>query len=166
MRTKRQLSGEQIFLLDAAFGRLEAAQRGLDQARAELGRVMRSAGLSASARHLDRSKQWALQLAQRGEKTVREEASGAGAADLAESIRRLGVLEPISAEVVGDGELLVTDGRRRLQAAREAGITSLPVMLLLTGGPAPALSRRLQALKDQMGSRDSDARTPAGQRPE
>lgn len=160
MRTKRQLSEEQVFLLEAAFGRLEAAQRGLDQAKAELGRVMRAGGLSASARHLEMSKQWALQLAQKAEKGSADE----GIADLAESIRRLGVLEPITAETVGDGELLlVTDGRRRLQAAREAGMTSLPVMLLLTGGPSPAGTRRLQALKDQIGSPESEARTPAGQ---
>ena len=130
MRTKQQLNPEQAFLLETAFGHLAVAQRAREQARLELGSVMRLIGLSASARHLKKSKQWALEMAQRAEGT-RSGGTPLGVADLAEYIRRLGVLEPITAEVVGDGALLVTDGRRRLQAVREAGISSLPVMLTL-----------------------------------
>lgn len=46
--------------------------------------------------------------------------------DLIESVKRLGVLQPIIVICKPSGELHVADGRRRLQAAREAGLTSIP----------------------------------------
>jgi ParB/RepB/Spo0J family partition protein len=46
--------------------------------------------------------------------------------DLIESVQRLGVLQPIIVICKPSGELHVADGRRRLQAAREAGLTSIP----------------------------------------
>lgn len=137
----QRLKPEEEFVLDAAFGRVEAARRAVDQARRELGAVMRSIGLSASARHLDRSRQWALQVAKESEepRTGLEEGSPAGD-DLADSIRRLGIVEPITVEVVDDEFLRVLDGHRRLRVARESGLTSLPVSLRLhpqqaAGGP-------------------------------
>lgn len=177
MRTKQQLTGEQAFLLETAFGHLEAAQRAREQARRELGSVMRLVGLSASARHLKKSKQWALEMAQRADGGPRA-GTDLGMADLAESIRRLGVLEPITAQVVDDGVLLVTDGRRRLRAVREAGISSLPVMLTLVAGSSeqtpedplgtpgkrgaqPGVSRYAEDLLLWSARRDPESESPA-----
>lgn len=139
----QRLKPEEEFVLDAAFGRLEAARRAVEQARRELGAVMRSVGLSAAARHLDRSRQWALQLAQEAEEPRDPSAEGdAGGDDLSDSIRLLGIIEPIVVEALDDGFLRVLDGHRRLRIARESGLTSLPVSLLwgaaATSAPQPA----------------------------
>lgn len=137
----QQLDPEQQFVLDAAFGRLEAARRAVEQARRELGVAMRSVGLSAAARHLDRSRQWALQLAQEAEEPRGPSEEGpAQNDDLSDSIRRLGIVEPIVVEALDDDFLRVLDGHRRLRAAREAGLTSLPVSLLL--GPPTGQEHR------------------------
>lgn len=157
----QQLRAEEAFVLDAAFGRVEAARRAVDQARRELGAVMRSVGLSASARHLKRSRQWALQVAQESEEPRRglEEGSPLGD-DLSDSIRRLGIMEPILVEVVDDDFLKVLDGHRRLRTAREAGLTSLPVSLQLqprSTGPAP-LPKRSEPLPAQHASESAVAK--------
>lgn len=128
----RPLTDEEEFVLDAAFGRVEAARRAVDQARRELGTVMRGVGLSASARHLKRSRQWALQVAQEAEapRAPSEERASTGD-DLADSVRRLGIVEPIVVEALDDEFLRVLDGHRRLRIARDAGMTSIPVSLML-----------------------------------
>ncbi len=45
------------------------------------------------------------------------------------SIAELGVLQSVSAVRRGDGTLAVRDGQRRILAAREVGLTSIPVMV-------------------------------------
>lgn len=133
-RTAKKLTKEQEFLLDTASARLDAARRGVDQGRRELGTVMRVVGLSASARYFKRSREWARQIAQEAEDQPATTESESAGEDLAESIRRLGVVEPISLELVDDETLRLVDGHRRLRAAREAGITSLPVTVNLATG--------------------------------
>lgn len=131
----QRLKPEEEFVLDTAMGRVETAKRAVEQARRELGAAMRSIGLSASARHLNRSRQWALQVAKESEEPRNPSEEGASQGDdLSDSIRRLGIIEPIEAEMIDDGFLRVLDGHRRLRAAREAGISSLPVMLNLAVG--------------------------------
>lgn len=145
---QQELNKEEIYVLEATFERLEGAKRAVEQAKRDLGTVMRAVGLSAAARHLDRTRQWALQLAQDAEKSDAHEAEnkesgqlpGATVEELTESIRRLGVVEPILVEPVGGRFefLKVVDGHRRLRAASDAGVRSLPVSLLLGGTATPA----------------------------
>lgn len=148
----QQLTPEEEFILDAAFGRVEAARRAVDQARRELGTVMRSVGLSASARHLRRSRQWALQVAQESEEPRPTPEGGAlpPSDELADSIRRLGIVEPISVVVLSDEVLRVVDGHRRLRVARDAGISSLPVSLLLMADEPPAPASTEQGTRSEI----------------
>ncbi|WP_182262070.1 ParB N-terminal domain-containing protein [Rhodococcus sp. UFZ-B548] len=49
--------------------------------------------------------------------------------DFVESIRENGVLEAISAVRTADGTIVVRDGQRRTLAARETGLTTVPVVI-------------------------------------
>lgn len=62
------------------------------------------------------------------EPNVREDApTSQGYAELVASIRNYGVLSPLTAVRTAEGEVTVRDGQRRLLAAREAGLTAVPV---------------------------------------
>jgi ParB family chromosome partitioning protein len=50
-------------------------------------------------------------------------------AELAESIRQKGVLQPILAEAAGDGSYVIVAGERRVRAARLAGLAKIPVVV-------------------------------------
>src|SRR5947209_19025697 len=63
----------------------------------------------------------------------RREFEPAALAELAESIRRHGVLQPIVARRVGSGYELVA-GERRLRAARMAGLEQIPARLCVCSG--------------------------------
>ncbi len=54
-------------------------------------------------------------------------------AEFLESIKALGVLQPVIAHVDALGQVIVTDGQRRVLAARQVGLASIPVLV----GPAP-----------------------------
>jgi len=48
--------------------------------------------------------------------------------ELAESIRQYGILQPLTVRIIADGYELIA-GERRLQAARKAGLASVPVII-------------------------------------
>ena len=50
-------------------------------------------------------------------------------AELAESIRQQGIIQPIIAEDAGDGSYIIIAGERRTRAARLAGLTEVPAIL-------------------------------------
>ena len=50
-------------------------------------------------------------------------------AELADSIRQEGIIQPIVAEDAGDGSYIIVDGERRFRAARLAGLAEVPVIL-------------------------------------
>ena len=50
-------------------------------------------------------------------------------AELADSIRQQGIIQPIIAEDTGDGTYTIIAGERRTRAARLAGLTEVPVIL-------------------------------------
>jgi ParB family chromosome partitioning protein len=50
-------------------------------------------------------------------------------AELAESIRQKGVLQPILAEAAADGSYVIVAGERRVRAARLAGLAKIPVVI-------------------------------------
>ena len=50
-------------------------------------------------------------------------------AELADSIRQQGIIQPIIAEDAGDGTYIIIAGERRTRAARMAGLTEVPVIL-------------------------------------
>lgn len=50
-------------------------------------------------------------------------------AELAESIRRHGVIQPIIVEDAGDGSFLIVAGERRFRAAQKASLEEVPVIL-------------------------------------
>ena len=60
---------------------------------------------------------------------VRDSVDLAQTPDFVESIRENGVLEAISAVRTADGAIVVRDGQRRTLAARETGLTSIPVVI-------------------------------------
>ncbi|HWR12548.1 MAG TPA: ParB/RepB/Spo0J family partition protein [Rectinemataceae bacterium] len=49
--------------------------------------------------------------------------------ELADSIRKHGLLQPIIAESAGDGEFVIIAGERRFRAASRAGLTEVPVIV-------------------------------------
>jgi ParB family transcriptional regulator, chromosome partitioning protein len=49
--------------------------------------------------------------------------------ELADSIRRHGLLQPILAESSGDGEYIIVAGERRFRAAGKAGLTEVPIIV-------------------------------------
>jgi len=60
---------------------------------------------------------------------VRDSVDLAQTPDFVESIRENGVLEAISAVRTADGTIVVRDGQRRTLAARETGLTTIPVVI-------------------------------------
>ena len=50
-------------------------------------------------------------------------------AELADSIKQQGIIQPIIAEDAGDGSYIIIAGERRSRAARIAGLTEVPVVL-------------------------------------
>ena len=50
-------------------------------------------------------------------------------AELADSIRQQGIIQPIIAEDAGDGTYIIVAGERRFRAAQMAGLSELPVIL-------------------------------------
>ena len=49
--------------------------------------------------------------------------------ELADSIRQLGVIQPITVKKSGDGKYIIISGERRWRAARKAGLESLPAYI-------------------------------------
>ena len=50
-------------------------------------------------------------------------------AELADTIRLQGVIQPVIAKDIGDGTYIIIDGERRVRAARIAGLAEVPVIL-------------------------------------
>jgi ParB family chromosome partitioning protein len=50
-------------------------------------------------------------------------------AELAETIRLQGIIQPVVVEDAGDGSYIIVDGERRVRAARIAGLAEVPVIL-------------------------------------
>jgi ParB family chromosome partitioning protein len=50
-------------------------------------------------------------------------------AELAETIRLQGIIQPVIAKEAGDGSYIIVDGERRVRAARIAGLAEVPVIL-------------------------------------
>ena len=53
-------------------------------------------------------------------------------AELAASIREIGVLQPVLARAVGNGQYQLVAGERRWRAARRAGLTTIPAIVRVT----------------------------------
>jgi ParB family chromosome partitioning protein len=53
----------------------------------------------------------------------------ASLAELADSIRKRGVLQPVLVEAAGEGKYLIVAGERRVRAARMAGLDRVPVIV-------------------------------------
>ena len=49
--------------------------------------------------------------------------------ELADSIRQLGVIQPITVKKSGDGKYIIISGKRRWRAAQRADLTSLPAYI-------------------------------------
>ena len=49
--------------------------------------------------------------------------------ELADSIRQLGVIQPITVKKSGDGKYIIISGERRWRAAQRADLTSLPAYI-------------------------------------
>ena len=47
-------------------------------------------------------------------------------AELVESVKEVGVMNPVSVAMGEDGSFAIRDGHRRVAAARAAGLTSIP----------------------------------------
>lgn len=61
--------------------------------------------------------------------------------ELADSIREYGVLQPLLVRPMSDGSYRIVAGERRWRAAREAGLTELPVVIkALSDGEAAAIA--------------------------
>ena len=58
----------------------------------------------------------------------RKRFSDASLAELADSIRERGIIQPILAEDTGDGTYVIVAGERRYRAAKLAGLTEVPVI--------------------------------------
>ena len=50
--------------------------------------------------------------------------------ELADSIRTLGVIQPITVKRQGDGKYIIISGERRWRAARQAGLNEVPVLVI------------------------------------
>ncbi len=65
----------------------------------------------------------------------------AALSELADSIREYGVLQPLLVRPMSDGSYRIVAGERRWRAAREAGLTELPVVIkALSDGEAAAIA--------------------------
>lgn len=71
-------------------------------------------------------------------------------AELAASIREIGVLQPVLARDMGDGSYQLVAGERRWRAARRAGLTTIPAIVRRTGD----LSSVEQALVENLHRQD------------
>jgi hypothetical protein len=146
----QQLGEAEGLVLDAAYSQFESATRALDQSRRDLALLFGRYGLSASSRRIDRSRQWCLTVVNAVKKLEKRGEREPFTEDLVRSVSRRGVLEPILVEQVGRDELRIVDGHRRLAAAREAGISALPVTILLSTDEdrTPNVARAETALRD------------------
>ena len=70
--------------------------------------------------------------------------------ELTESIRREGVLSPVLIEEAGDGLFYIIAGERRVRAAKEAGLTRVPVLLRQGGGTTSDQKRLELALVENV----------------
>lgn len=59
----------------------------------------------------------------------RKQFDAASLAELSDSIREYGVLQPLLVTPFGDGQYLLIAGERRLRASKMAGITTIPVII-------------------------------------
>lgn len=59
----------------------------------------------------------------------RQEFNDAALDELAESIKQLGIIQPITVRSLGDGQFEIISGERRLRAARRAGMQRLPAFV-------------------------------------
>ncbi len=74
-------------------------------------------------------------------------------ADLVDSIRTLGVIQPLVAMLAGNGEAVLVAGHRRLVAAKAAGLESVPCDILK--GVDEATARRMTFIEN-LQRRDAD----------
>ena len=72
--------------------------------------------------------------------------------ELSESIRRHGLLQPVTVRAVGRGEYELVAGERRLRAAVMAGLTKIPALLV----DMPDQEAAVMALVENLQRRDLD----------
>ena len=65
---------------------------------------------------------------------------------LAQSIRENGILQPILVEQISDDSYILCDGERRVRAARMAGLTEIPALIISSKENDGSISRLLKAL--------------------
>src|SRR4030042_1813697 len=65
---------------------------------------------------------------------------------LAQSIKENGILQPILVEQLSDGSYILCDGERRVRAAKIAGFTEIPAMIISPNEDDGSTSRLLKAL--------------------
>lgn len=73
---------------------------------------------------------------------------------MAESIRQIGIVEPITASPVGDGLFMILSGHTRFEAAKLAGLTEVEITLRNPKSPA---QRRRQSLISNVHRKDLSA---------
>ncbi len=77
---------------------------------------------------------------------------------LVASIRRVGVHQPVIVVATSDGALRVVEGKRRVKAARAAGLAAIPAWLTRADGPVPvALTLVAHATRRANPAADLDA---------
>ena len=59
----------------------------------------------------------------------RKDFNNEGLAELADSIRQHGIIQPVIAEEAGDGSFIIVAGERRIRAAKIAGLKEVPVIV-------------------------------------
>lgn len=75
-----------------------------------------------------------------------EPASSLTLAELAESIRIHGVVEPVTVQASGNGRYVIVSGNRRLMACRMAGLTHIDAVILEGIAPDQSAAQLLQAV--------------------
>ena len=63
----------------------------------------------------------------------RQEFSDAALDELADSIRQLGIIQPVTVRAMGEGQFEIISGERRLRAARRAGLGRIPAYVREAG---------------------------------
>lgn len=81
-------------------------------------------------------------------------------ADLVDSIKELGLLQPLGVRDVGDGYVEVIYGHRRLSAARLIGLPKVPCLVWPAGTPIEAAKLHENVVREQLSATD-EARTVA-----
>lgn len=76
--------------------------------------------------------------------------------EFADSIRELGVLQPVKVEPVAGGRYLLRWGQRRVLASRLAGLTTIPAIVSSTA-PAAAGGRAIEQLVENLDRKDLNA---------